>query len=195
MFHIQLRNIDNVTPCSNCPYQYNWNWIQWEYLFSQGDDEHDHVWWWVLRWLLCPIGALKGLSHLGQGCSCCLGGGGLECFLALLLLLNGSVDALLFIPWHRSKLCCARLGCLMLFLTKHYGKCRNVLEVFSVSLKHFFWPPLERFPAQSSPYRSCFGRHSWGILTTCLVHLSCDLISMACMLCIPDCSSTSASGM
>ena len=23
-------------------------------------------------------------------------------------------------------------------------------EVFSVSLKHFFWPPLERFPAQSS---------------------------------------------
>ena len=23
-------------------------------------------------------------------------------------------------------------------------------ETFSVSLKHFFWPPLERFPAQSS---------------------------------------------
>ena len=65
-----------------------------------------------------------------------------------------------------------------------WSKPQRFRETFSVSLKRFFWPPLERFPAQSSPYRSCFGRRSSGIRTTCPAHLSCDFISMAWM---PDC--------
>ena len=76
-----------------------------------------------------------------------------------------------------------------------WSKPQRFRETFSVSLKRFFWPPLERFPAQSSPYRSCFGRRSSGIRTTCPAHLSCDLISMAWMLSIPACCSTSVSGM
>ena len=153
--------------------------------------------WWVLRWLLNPIWALNRREQCGHGCSCCPGDGG---FWALSLRRHRFSMAF----WIRSFSYSVTPERTLLRQAGRsdasssqalWSKPQRFRETFSVSLKRFFWPPLERFPAQSSPYRSCFGRRSSGIRTTCPAHLSCDLISMAWMLSIPACCSTSVSGM
>ena len=72
------------------------------------------------------------------------------------------------IPWRQSRLCCAT-GARRSDASSSqalWSIPQRFREIFSsVSLKRFFWQPLERFPAQSSPYRSCFGRHSSSIRT------------------------------
>ena len=111
---------------------------------------HEWRWAWlhalrVLRWLLNPIGALNSREQCGHGCSCCPGDGGLWT-----LSLHSRRFWMAF--WIRS---------FSYSVTPErsdasssqalWSMPQRFRETFSVSLKCFFWPSLERFPAQSSP--------------------------------------------
>ena len=53
------------------------------------------------------------------------------------------------------------------------GILKSLSEALRVSFERFFWPPCERFPSCSSPWKNFFGSRSSGILVTWPVHLSC----------------------
>ena len=108
---------------------------------------------WVLRWLFNPIGALNSREQCGHGCSCCPGDGGLwalslrsrrfwMAFWIRSFSYSVTPERTLLRQAGRSD---ASSSQALWSMPQHFR------ETFSVSLKRFFSPPLERFPAQSSP--------------------------------------------
>ena len=65
------------------------------------------------------------------------------------------------------------------------GMLKSLREALRMSLYRFFWPPWERFPSCSSPYRIFFGKRSSGIVVAWSVYLNCANFRKVSTLCIP----------
>ena len=141
----------------------------------------------VLRWLMRPILALNCLLQIEQERSLeeSSVGDALAlafrcarfCSASLILFASYSPAPLLMRPRHFVRSCA---------MCSHdsVGMLKSLRDALRVSLYRFFWPPSERFPTCSSPWRIFFGKRLSGILVIWPVHLNCANFRRVCTLCI-----------
>ena len=100
------------------------------------------------------------------------------CSASLILFASYSLAPLLMRPRHFARSCA---------ICSHdsVGMLKSLREAFRVSFHRFFWPPWERLPNSSSPWRIFFGKRSSGILVTWPVHINCASFRIVCTFCIP----------
>ena len=132
----------SIPHCNMILLLHNWRWA-WLHA------------WWVLRWLLNPIGALNSCDSVDTGVAVVQEM--VACKPSPYIVAASEWHfgyAPFHIPWCQSGLYCARLGGLMLDLPKRYGQCRSILErppvsLWSASFGHLYTKTLSLFPNSS----------------------------------------------